>query len=172
MPERPPLVYLDSCVYLDLITRNKTPHSSTGEERWRVASSLFQGIDNGEIALAASALIEAEVLCNGETRQRRRNSEQVDTMVRGWFDAPSTRWSDVDRFLVRDALTLVGQYGAMAGGDATHLAAAVRLECDYLFTHDQRYPHGRTIRQVLVTTPTPVGQGALFNVRSATDPQA
>ncbi len=129
-----PLVYVDSDVYLDLVMRNETPHAESGEERWRSAVTLFDAVNADLARLASSALIEAEVCCNGEAR---RESDRVRGLLRGWFTAPGTAWTDVDRYLARRAVEVMNKYQGqgpgekkMGSADALHLAAAVRLGCN------------------------------------------
>ena len=137
MPEGSPVrVYVDTCIYLDLLTKNTTPHADTGEPRWRSAKALFDAVNDDRVVLAASALIEAEVMCVGAVRD---GTERILEQVRGWFTAEATQWTDVDRFLARQAAQLARDWNReradktkkLGGADATHLAAAVRLECDY-----------------------------------------
>jgi len=52
----PARIYLDTCVYLDLLTRNKTAHKDTGEPRWQVAKALFDAVNDDRVVLAASSL--------------------------------------------------------------------------------------------------------------------
>jgi predicted nucleic acid-binding protein len=168
--DKPPLIYADTCVYLDLITRNENPHKDTGEPRWKIAQSLFQAVDNGQVRLAASALIEAEVLCNGRTQERRERSEQVAARLRTWFTSPETLWVDIDRFIAREAARLSEEYGHLRVGerrfaavDAMHLAVAVRARCDYLMTHDNGYPTKQVIEGVTVQRPAVVWAETLFD---------
>ena len=170
MPDRPPLIYADTCIYLDLITRNEDPHKDTGEPRWKIARGLFQAVDNGQVRLAASALIEAEVLCNGRTQERRDHSERVAERLRTWFTSPETLWVDIDRFIAREAARLSEEYGHLrvgtrrfAAADAMHLAAAVRAKCDYLMTHDNGYPTKQVIEGVTVRRPAVVWAETLFD---------
>lgn len=137
-----PPIYVDTCVYLDLLTANPTAHADTGEPRWKSAKALFDAVNDDRVTLAASALIEAEVQCVGAVRD---GTQPVLEHVRGWFTAEATQWTDVDRFLAREAVRLArgwhphrsNQSKKLGGAaDATHLAAAVRLECDYLMTND------------------------------------
>ena len=58
----PPRIYVDTCVYLDLVTQEQTPHPDTGEPRWKSAKALFDAVNDDRVVLAASALIEALVL--------------------------------------------------------------------------------------------------------------
>jgi predicted nucleic acid-binding protein len=161
-PTPRPLIFVDSNVYLDLITKSADPHPDTRRERWRSAKELFDAINDDRARLASSALIEAEVLCNGESR---RDSERIRGLLRTWFNAPSTVWTDVDRFVARDASKLAERYAhlrdnpsvkGLKGADATHLAAAIRLNCDYLMTYDRGFPIGHTVDGVEVIRPRTV----------------
>jgi len=168
--EKPTLVYADTCVYVDLITRNEGAHKDTGEPRWKIARSLFEAVDRGAVRLVASSLIEAEVLCNGKTRERQERSEQVAERLRTWFTSPETIWIDIDRFIAREAARLSDHYGHLHEGarrfsaaDAIHLASAIRANCDYLLTHDNGYPAKQVIEGVHVQRPAVVWALTLFD---------
>lgn len=177
-PGRPPLIYADACVYLDLITRNEVPHKDTGEPRWQVANSLFQAVNDKRARLAASPLIEAEVLCNGETQKGRERSERVTSLIRTWFTSPETLWIDIDRFLAREASRMSAAYAHLRVGtrrfgavDAMHLAAAIRANCDYLMTHDNGYPTKQEIEGVTVQRPAVVWAETLFDAVEQPSPE-
>lgn len=163
-----PLIFPDSSVYIDLVTENRTPHKDTGEERWKSAKELFDAVNSNRVRLAASALVQAEVCCNGEVRL---GAERVRKLLDGWFTAPSTIWTDLDRFVAREAARLADEHAdkrenrkrTFAGGDATHLAAAIRLGCGYLMTHDEGFPIGHTIEGVEVLRPRQVWTPQLFD---------
>ena len=167
-PSVPPLVYADANVYVDLITEEKTPHAVTGEERWKSAKELFDAVNQDRVRLAASALIEAEVCCNGSARA---NDQRVRDLLKGWFTASATVWTDVDRFLAREAAELSRNHASkredkgrsFGGADATHMAAAIRLGCNYLVTHDGGFPIGHTIEGVEVIRPHQVWEPDLFD---------
>lgn len=154
-------IYVDTCVYLDLLTMNPTAHKETQEPRWKVAKALFDAVNDDRVRLAASSLIDAEVCCAGTVRN---GSQSILDQVRGWFTAEGTDWTDVDRFLARDAMRLARLWHPhradkgkrLGGADATHLAAAVRLRCDYLMTHDEAFPLGEKVDGVQVIRPTEV----------------
>lgn len=173
MPKRtpnldaPPLIYVDSCVYLDLITRNKQPHLETGQERGKAAYALFRAVDEGRVRLAASSLVQAEVGVNGKSH---KNSEQIRQRLATWWMDPQTIWREVDRYLAREAIRLSitwqskGINGNMSGADAVHLAAAIDLKCDYLFTYDHGFPHGHKVEGVQVMRPEPVWPETLLDL--------
>jgi predicted nucleic acid-binding protein len=161
-----PLIYVDSDVYIDLVKRSKDPHPETGEERWRMAKRLFDAVNQDQVRLASSALIEAEVCCNGPSR---KDSDRVREMLRGWFTAPATVWTDFDRYLARAAVKIMNDHRdkglkntKMGSADAVHLAAAVRLEADYFMSYDNGFPHGHTVEGVRVQYPGVVWQETLF----------
>lgn len=153
-----PRIYVDTCVYLDLVTQEATQHPDTGEPRWKSAKALFDAVNDDRVVLAASALIEAEVQCVPAVRS---GTEKAMEQIRGWFTAEATLWTDVDRFLAREAARLARQWHDkratpkkhLGGADATHLAAAVRLGCDYLMTTDGGFPIGHEVEGVKVQLP-------------------
>jgi predicted nucleic acid-binding protein len=170
VPDRVPLIYPDTCIYLDLIIRNDDPHKDDGQPRWRSALALFDAVEQGQVQLVASPLVEAEVLCNGTTQARRQRSAQVAERLRTWFTSPGTLWVDIDRFAAQEADRLSEQYGHLREGDrrfsaadALHLAAAVRSGCNYLMTHDEGFALGEVIEGVRVDRPKMVWQPTLFS---------
>ncbi len=161
-----PLVYVDSCVYLDLVTKNSDEHADTGEERWRSAKAVFDAVNENDLRLASSSLVEAEVCCNGEAR---RDKERIRILLSGWFTARSTEWVEIDRYLAREAVRLTnvwqgqGENGKrMSAADALHLAAALRLGADFFMTHDGGFPNGQRLDGMLVTRPDVVWQESLL----------
>lgn len=167
MPNGKFRIYVDSCVYLDLITKNEDTHDESRQERWRVARALFKAVNDDIIQLAASPLVEAEVLCNGIVRE---GVSDVRRMLNGWFTAPSTAWVDIDRVASRKAVAVLDEYrklspdsNKMKSADALHLALAIRLSCDYLMTHDKGFPIGNTIEGVRIMRPKVVWPEPLFD---------
>ena len=154
------MVYVDTNVYFDLLGRNREKHKETQQPRWEIAKAVFEAVNDDRVVLAASALVEAEVNCLAVVRD---GVERVHEQVRGWFTAPATRWTDVDRFLARDAAEIAQRYHQFAvegkklgGADATHLAAAARLGCTHLMTHDEGFPLGHVVNGVHVVRPAEV----------------
>jgi predicted nucleic acid-binding protein len=170
VPDRLPLIYVDSCVYLDIITRNEQPHKDTGDPRYKSAHDLFSAIQKDYAQLAASALTEAEVLCNGQTIRRNSRSEGVRDRLRTWFESQKTVWIEVDRFLVREAVRIKSEFGYLHAGekafksaDALHLAAAQRARCQFFMTHDEGFPIGQVIDGLQITRPKIVWQETLLD---------
>ena len=165
-----PLVYVDACVYLDLITRNSQADKETVNQRWHIAKKVFDAVDGDQVRLASSSLIEAEVCCNGSARGE---SERIRDLVRGWFTARSTVWTEVDRHLAREAVRIMNEHRKKAAGekkmsaaDALHLAAAARLQCDYFMTQDEGFPIGHKIEGLQVIRPQVVWPEQLFGQAS------
>ncbi|WP_242892387.1 type II toxin-antitoxin system VapC family toxin [Actinomadura litoris] len=162
MPRRTPLIYPDSCVYLDAITRNEDKHPETGEPRWKIANELFAEWLDDNVRLATSPLVEAEVFC--KSTDRRKRSERVVEKLRTWFDSVQMQRVDIDRFVAREAIQLHDRYGHLhlpgkkpiAGADALHLAAAKAMGCDYFMTQDGGFPLGEQIGKMQVILPRPV----------------
>lgn len=153
-----PLIYVDSCVYIDQITDRQTPHAETDEPRSVSANQLFAAVKSGQVRLGASALIEAEVGCNGETNL---TADDIRAKIDAWLSARSTELIEVDRYLARRAIDLLAEWRPkcekrMGSGDAMHLAAAVELGCDYVFTHDTGFPIGHTVEGTAVQRPSEV----------------
>jgi predicted nucleic acid-binding protein len=163
----PPLVYIDSDVYLDLIVRSTDLHPDTNEQRGKAAHRLFAAVDEGSVRLAASSLVQAEVGCNGKARL---DKKRVYDLLDGWWTSPDTTWAEVDRHIAREAARLTdGWHDKHAKGhrgfsaaDAVHLAVAVDLGCQYLFTHDGGFPIGHTVEGVQVMRPAVVWQESLL----------
>lgn len=165
-----PRVYVDACVYIDLVTKNATPHAISGEHRWKSAQALFDAVNEDDVTLASSSLVEAEVCCHGESR---KGDARVQGLLSGWFNAASTDWLEVDRFLARKAVDLSHAWqgkgedkSRMGAADALHLAAAATLECDFLMTHDKGFPIGHTVEGVRVIRPDVVWQESLLRQAS------
>lgn len=163
-----PRIYIDTCVYLDLLTANQEAHADTGVPRWESAKAFLDAVNDDRVILAASALIEAEVQCVAAVRE---GTDAILDQVRGWFTAQATEWTDVDRFLAREAVRLARAWHPerankakrLGGADATHLAAAIRLRCDFLMTHDGGFPLGKEVEGVKVVRPSGVWPENLFD---------
>jgi predicted nucleic acid-binding protein len=132
-----------------------------------VAKTLFAALESKQIRLASSALIEAEVCCNGNSRN---GTDRVRNLLRTWFTDPLTIWTDIDRFLARDAAQIIDKVSGlsepskkMRSADALHLAAAARLGCDYLMTHDGGFPIGHKVGSTIVCRPAVVWQETIFD---------
>ncbi|WP_018653507.1 type II toxin-antitoxin system VapC family toxin [Actinomadura flavalba] len=169
MPDRTPLIYPDTCVYLDVITRDETPHPETNEPRWKAGAALFEAWLDNRIRLATSPLVEAEVFC--KSTDKRKRSSHAEERLHSWFQAPEMRWTDIDRFISRDAARLRDEYGHLhrpgkrpfGGADAVHLAAAVRLGCDFFMSYDGGLPIGHTVgKKLKVCYPRAEWDQALF----------
>ncbi|MEU0492109.1 PIN domain-containing protein [Nocardiopsis sp. NPDC006139] len=166
-----PLIFVDADVYMDVITRSEKPHPETRDPRWKMGLELFKAIHEGKARLAVSSLLEAEVLTNGKTRERRQRSAVVEDHLSRWFGDASVEWTDIDRYLVRQATRIAEELDGISrtqgqqcsAADRLHLAAAVRLGCGFLMTYDQGYPIGRKVRGISIMYPGVVWPEDLFS---------
>jgi predicted nucleic acid-binding protein len=151
-----------------MLTSRAKPHPDTQEPRWKSAKALFDAVGDGRVILAASSLLDAEVSCFGSIRDA---GQDVYAKVRTWFDSPTTRYAEVDRLLVRDAIQIsqwIKQQWPQAKqpdqADAVHMAAAVRLGCDYLMTQDGGFPIGQKVQGVEIKRPESLWPATLLDV--------
>ncbi|WP_349268681.1 type II toxin-antitoxin system VapC family toxin [Mycolicibacterium parafortuitum] len=148
------MIYVDTCVFLDMLFTRTKPHPATGEPRWKSAKALFEAIYDGRVHLATSALVETELGCFADVRD---GGSEIHDKVRSYLDAPppSTLYVEVDRSLARDAVRLSRmlhqqdpEAKQLKSLDAVHMAAAVRLHANYLMTQDGAFPIGHTVEGV------------------------
>lgn len=165
-PKKIPVCFVDSCVFVDLLTDNKTVSKGDKEmPRGELAELLFTQIYNGRIVLASSPLVAAEVGCHPGTDSV---AIKVLKYLFDLLDHPSTRWTDIDRVLARKSPELVNEWksrafnGKMGVNDSLHLAAAIRLKADYFMTQDEGFPIGHEVEGVKIEFARPIGQGDLF----------
>lgn len=164
----PPLVYVDTDIYVDLLTLNNELHPEDGRPRHVVAKEVFDAVANGDIQLAASSLTEAETGCNASSKAK--NKKHVQELLIGWFTAHSTTWIEVDRYIAREAVRLFGEWRSknavatkkISTADALHLAAAVAVGSDFFMTYDGGQPIGHTVEGVQVIRPKVVWQQDLW----------
>jgi hypothetical protein len=173
----PPLIYVDTCVYLDFLYKRKSLHQGTHEERWVSAKALFEAIVDGRAKLGTSSLIEVEL----GTAHDQISSDlwaESDATIRLLLQGPDTKYTEVDRFLAQDAKrlarelnqriltssgnTTAGQPKQLRALDAVHVAAAVGMNCDYLMTQDGHFPLGEVVEGVKVMRPDVVWEDVLF----------
>lgn len=167
-PKEPPLCYIESCVYLDLIKQeeavskhdNKTP-------RWRMARDLFDQVKSDNITLATSPLVIVEV---GFKPQDDPKKQEILESLKKLMYRSKTRWIDIERTVADLAIAEGADWAdrkadsssnKMKPNDAIHLAAAIRLGARYFLTSDGGFPIGETIHGVEVTYGRPIGSQSL-----------
>ena len=102
---------------------------------------------------------------------RSRGSDERSSTPTPLSCVPLYSSTEIDRFLAGDALRMIKEFGhlrfnstkQLRSADALHLAAAVRLGCDYLFSRDGGFPLNHTVEDVRIRTPRVVWQEALFD---------
>jgi predicted nucleic acid-binding protein len=144
-----PRVYVDSCVYLNVIKRESG--------LWPDSLKVLLAAERGDIRLIASTLVLAEVASyKGDVDPDKR-----DEVISRYLENLVEEWSEVDLFTVHDARRLCDPY-KLRGADAVHLATAMRRKAAYFISRDARYPYGTTIgTETQITVPKVLWQPTL-----------
>ncbi len=143
MPASSPRLYADACIFLNVLLQE------TG--RWRPSLKILRAAQRGDVRLVASRLLAVEV---GRWRAGQERLD-VDGFVLGYLEQVAVEWAEVDLLVAREARRLSWDH-KLRTADATHLATAVRLDCDYFMSNDGDFPHGSTLGRTQVTEPTTV----------------
>ncbi|GAB3856519.1 hypothetical protein GCM10029963_53030 [Micromonospora andamanensis] len=138
--KKPPLVYIDSCIFLNVIKR-ETPY-------WPDSLKLLLAAERGDIQLVASTLVLAEVAShNGEVDPAKR-----DEVIERYLTIAPVQWYELDLFVVEDARRICDDY-QMRGADAAHVATAIRARANYLVSNDKRFPYDQAVGGVKIIRP-------------------
>lgn len=101
--------------------------------------------------LLCSTLVLAEV---GGWHGDLEETAQAEVIAK-YLQELSVDWVEVDLFTVDLARRLAMKHH-LRGGDAVHLATAVRRKADFLMTRDKRFPLGTTVEGTIVCEPREV----------------
>lgn len=124
MPNDPPRIYWDSCVYISCIENT--------EGRGKLLREILQSATSGEIVFIASALVIAEVTkFKHPTKDAIAQAEEI----RAFFENDYIRVYNADRRTAEEAAEICRNTG-LNPPDAIHLATAIRLKCDSFQTYD------------------------------------
>ena len=105
------------------------------DERGRshICFALLEAARKGEIELYTSTLTLIEVFKIPATPSEEEAERQIQRFFRNrWIRKQTPDW-----FVAIEARRLQRQFPHLDGRDATHLATAVYLGCEYLHTYDQ-----------------------------------
>lgn len=149
-----PLVYADTCVFLEVLLN---------EEHADICTKVLNAAERGAIRLAASRLLLVELAGWGGNRPGKQSAA---TMVGQFLDARDTLWVEVDLVTANDATDLAWEHRLRAA-DAIHLATAARVNADYFMSYDQRFPYGVKVGQTEVLKPEIVWTPTLEDTASA-----
>lgn len=127
-----------------------------GEEAFAPLRSLLTQIASGKVELVASTALLAEFLPNHS-----RSDRDLTSQLRGLVKSQATL-VDVTPSLAEMAADLREEFG-LKTWDAIHLATSVLTEADVLFVRDGKFPTGRLVRGVWVSTPYDIEGEHLFN---------
>lgn len=146
---KPPRVYLDSLVFLNVVLREPG--------FWPNSLKVLRAVERGDVTLVTSSILHAE-LC-GWTGKVSDNQAHQNALL-AYLDRPDVEVIELDMIVVKEARQLAARHH-LKGRDAVHLASALRMRVDHLFTHDgqmlkvgRKYPPLAVERPTMVWTPT------------------
>ena len=140
-----PVVYLDSCVYLEAITM-QTP------ARGDIAQSLIEAVELGDIKVVASEIVRVEV--RGKDPEANRLTGEI--LKHAGFE-----WVPVSRPVAELARQLGTQFSKLQAADAVHIATAKLRGAGQLMTWDQDLLKLGDQAGIPVIEPRELGQGRL-----------
>jgi predicted nucleic acid-binding protein len=140
-----PLVYVDSCIYINVIRREPT--------LWPDSLKVLLAAHRGDIRLVASTLLLVEL--NGQKRADSTDfRDDRDKVVSLYLNSLNVEWVEVDHITTRDT-RMISEQHRLLGADAAHLATAIRRNADYFISRDKQFPYGRTVgTRTKVVTPS------------------
>ena len=144
-----PVVYLDSCVYLEAITL-QTP------ARGEIAKSLLEAVEFGDIKVVASEIVRVEV---------RGKDAEANRLTAEMLKHSGFEWVPVSRPVAELARQLGTQFSKLQAADAVHLATAQMRGAGQLMTWDEDLLKLGDQAGILVAEPSHVGQGRLDVIR-------
>jgi len=122
-----PLVYWDSCVFLDRIPQ--TP------DRIEALRELTDRAQAGGLRIATSAF----TMCEVAKVKGVPLPEEQERLIVDFFDNPYIVLVQVDEFAARKTRELVRTHAGLKGRDAVHIASALLAGAPVLHTYDEKH---------------------------------
>ncbi len=132
-------VYADAPIFLSVIRREAT---------WPVCLKVLRAAHRGDISLVASTWLKVELI----GRRGDIDWRTQDQVIEDYLDSLEVEWVEVDHYIISQARAMADRY-ALRGGDAVHLASAVRAGADHFMTYDRGFPLGGRVEHVHVVEP-------------------
>lgn len=140
-----PILYLDSCVYLEAITM-QTP------ARGEIAKELLEAVEFGDIKVVASELVRVEV---------RGKDTEANRLTADMLKHAGYEWVPVSRPVAELARVLGTQFSRLQAADAVHLATAQLRGASHLMTWDEDLLKLGDQAGIPIVEPNRIGQGRL-----------
>lgn len=137
MSGKPPLWYVDTCVFVSLVSQEEVILDDL--PRWRWSQLLFERAERGEIELATSAYTLAEL--NGG---RGQTSREVLDEISAIFDSDHILPINLSVDIALLARELIWRFRRgkpkreLHSADAIHLASSIAAGCAKLITWDDQ----------------------------------
>lgn len=141
----PVLQYWDSVVFISYIT-GRDP------ERKKAVQMLLRHVERGAVRLVTSTFTLAEVrLFATDPRVKGKNDPESEARVDELFGSDEIEFRAVTDFIGRDALQIGRGHIDLPPADCVHIATAVEVGADVLFTWDGAAVSGKRAPDKMLT---------------------
>jgi len=128
MPNRPTLLYWDSCVFISAVQQTA--------ERYPILKAILDLATTEKVVIVTSALTIAEVVKLDVDNAAPDQLATDAAVIRNFFENDFIAIRNVDRLIAERAGDIVHQYG-IKPPDAIHVATALSSRCSCLQTYDK-----------------------------------
>ncbi|MCH7806157.1 MAG: type II toxin-antitoxin system VapC family toxin [Proteobacteria bacterium] len=130
-----PLIYIDACVIISMITGDMPKESA-------ILSGLARMMDSQEIIPVTSALTRSEILECNLTQQQKDRLKRLISPPKMQVKSVDTKVEELAQEL-RDYYQALKESGqttlpTLSAPDANHLATAILYECEKFYTYDEK----------------------------------
>jgi predicted nucleic acid-binding protein len=158
MPDGPPRIYWDACVFLSYI--NAIP------DRMPTLEDLLQQSSQGTIEIITSSISIVEVAWEASEKAKRELSQEIEDRIDTlWSNRETIMVVEYHELIAKDARTLmrngIPQGWSLKPMDAIHFATAQRLSVSQFHTYDKTIPTYQSLVGFQIREPF-VEQGKLF----------
>lgn len=165
--------YVDSCVIVSVFAPSE---EEIDKQRLRPSLWVLSAGQRGVLRLTMSPFVIPEVLGTGSIRGSHITPgdrlQRVESVHR-YFQDNEIQYVELDQFLALEAAKLAVAH-QLKGGDAVHLASALRAGCERLYTWDRdllKLDGHESLGGMRCIEPQPEGQGDLLDELPEESPQ-
>ncbi|MBP1804679.1 type II toxin-antitoxin system VapC family toxin [Rubellimicrobium aerolatum] len=137
MAGKPPVIYLDACIFISMATREERP----GDESAQVAG-LVGALDRQQIIPVTSALTRTEVLqCTLDEQQKHLLKKLLSppkVQVKEISSPILDLAGEIREYYQEQKIVGRSNLPTLETPDAIHVATAIQFDCEMMFTFDEK----------------------------------